>query len=339
MPRSKYEVVKHLTVEDLDARIKKLEKSTRVLKRLYFIRHLYKGMGVEESADLVGVTKKTGYDWLKAWNSRGYEGLIPEFGGGRPPKLSDEEKEELKEMLEDGSWTTREVQRLIKEKFGVSYSLWQVRRILKSFGMSFAKPNQRDYRRPEDAEDRLKNLSEVGICKEDTLGFVDQMAVEANANTARLWSFGKPVREVATYLTAKATGFYALNGNNVLEFPANNKTGNFIAFLEKVRENNPKGRIVMILDNFSTHHAVKVKEKAEELNIALIYLPPYSPHLNPIEFVWKSIKRLISQKSPLNKVDLVNTISEAFNRLTKSISYARKWTQEFLDNWCTKLCT
>jgi len=127
-----YEVVKHLPSEELDRRIKKLEKNTRVLKRLYFIRYLYRGISVEGAADLVGVTKATGYEWLKRWNSKGYEGLIPELGGGRPAKLTKEQKEELKEMLKERVWTTKEVQELIEEEFGVSYSSWQVRRILKS---------------------------------------------------------------------------------------------------------------------------------------------------------------------------------------------------------------
>ena len=53
-------------------------------------------MSVEEAAELVGVTEATGYVWLKRWNSRGYEGLIPDFGGGsRPFKLTEEQKEEL----------------------------------------------------------------------------------------------------------------------------------------------------------------------------------------------------------------------------------------------------
>jgi putative transposase len=152
-----YEVVKHVPAEELDKRIKKLEKDTRVLKRLYFIRYLYRGMSVEEAADLVGVTKATGYAWLKRWNSRSYEGLIPEFGGGRPSRLTEEQKEKLKEMLrEKDSWTTREVQELIEEEFGVSYSSWQVRRILKSFGMKCAKPYQKDYRKPDNAEETLK---------------------------------------------------------------------------------------------------------------------------------------------------------------------------------------
>jgi|Deesub1362A_J573_1020465.scaffolds.fasta_scaffold17025_2 transposase len=41
-------------------------------------------MSVEEAADLVGITKATGYVWLKRWNSKGYRGLIPEFGGSTP---------------------------------------------------------------------------------------------------------------------------------------------------------------------------------------------------------------------------------------------------------------
>ena len=39
-------------------------------------------MSVEEAVDLVGVTKATGYAWLKRWNSKGYEGLKLNHGGG-----------------------------------------------------------------------------------------------------------------------------------------------------------------------------------------------------------------------------------------------------------------
>ncbi|CAD7771691.1 Homeodomain-like domain protein [Candidatus Methanoperedenaceae archaeon GB50] len=130
-----YEVAKRIPAEELDKRIKRLEKDARVLKRLYFIRYLCRGMSVEEAAELVGVTKATGYVWLKRWNSRGYEGLILEFGGGRPSKLTEEQKEKLKEMLKEKEWTTKEVQEVIEAEFGVSYSSWQVRRILKSFGL------------------------------------------------------------------------------------------------------------------------------------------------------------------------------------------------------------
>ncbi|MBW9221069.1 transposase [Methanothermococcus sp. SCGC AD-155-M21] len=130
-----YELIKHLSEEELDRKIRE-QKDARVLKRLCFVRHLYSGMSVKKAADLIGVTKATGYSWLKRWNSKGYRGLIPEFGGGRPPKLTEEDKEKLKNILkEKDSWTTKEVQKLIEKKFGVEYSSYHVRRILKSFGM------------------------------------------------------------------------------------------------------------------------------------------------------------------------------------------------------------
>jgi hypothetical protein len=50
-----------------------------------------------------------------------------------------------------------------------------------------------------------------------------------------------------------------------------------------------KKKILMVLDNARYHHAKINKEFIEEIKsrITLIYLPPYSPQLNPIEFLWK----------------------------------------------------
>ena len=158
MPRKRVcEVKRHLPLEELDLRIGKHERSVRVLKRLYFIRHLYSGKSVEESAKLVGVTKAVGYIWLKRWNQDGYEGLIPRFGGGRPPKLKPEEKRRLLELLKQkDNWTISEVQNLIRDEFGIEYSYSQVNRILKSFGMRHSKPYPKDYRRPDNAKEILK---------------------------------------------------------------------------------------------------------------------------------------------------------------------------------------
>jgi len=89
---------------------------------------------------------------------------------------------------------------------------------------------------------------------------------------------------------------------------------------------------VVILDNFRTHHAKKVREEDEKLNISLVYLPPYSPDLNPIENIWKSVKRVISEMSPLNVEGLKETIAKAFKKLTESISFAKSWIERFLSN-------
>ena len=50
--------------------------------------------------------------------------------------------------------------------------------------------------------------------------------------------------------------------------------------------------IVIVLDNYTPHRNTGFKKACKLLNIILVRLPPYSPHLNLIEQVWKSIKRI-----------------------------------------------
>jgi len=76
---------------------------------------------------------------------------------GRRAWLSDENKKELEAMLkEKDTWKTREIQDLVKKELGVEYSSWQIRRIIKSFMMKYAKPMQKYYKKPKNAEEILK---------------------------------------------------------------------------------------------------------------------------------------------------------------------------------------
>lgn len=122
----------HLSSEELLKRIKSLEKDTRVLQRLYFVKHRYEGASVAESAKLVGTSKPVAYQWQERWNKDGYDGLIPRFAGGCPSKLLDEQKEELKEILHQrDDWSTKEVKELIFNRFNVIYTGKQILEILK----------------------------------------------------------------------------------------------------------------------------------------------------------------------------------------------------------------
>ena len=153
-------IVRHISSEELNKRIKSLEKDVKVLKRLYFIKYRYEGVTVDESARRVGISKPVAYIWQERWNKEGYKGLIPKFAGGKPSKLSDSQKEQLKEMLKErDDWATEDVRKHVFQEFNVEYTPKQIRVILKGFGMNLAKPFPHDYRRPEDAEDRLKKTS------------------------------------------------------------------------------------------------------------------------------------------------------------------------------------
>ena len=85
----------HMSIDELKKRIKTLENDTKVLRRLYFIKYRYEGKSVSESSKLVGITKRVGYIWQERWNEKGYEGLIPQYAGGRPSKLTDAQKKRL----------------------------------------------------------------------------------------------------------------------------------------------------------------------------------------------------------------------------------------------------
>jgi putative transposase len=84
-------------------------------------------------------------------------------------------------------------------------------------------------------------------------------------------------------------------GESTKAFLDSSKAESMVGFLDEVRKVNEKYRaIVAVVDNFQSHKSKLVKEKAEEWDIYLVYLPPYSPDLNPIEYIWRSIKRVLS---------------------------------------------
>lgn len=152
-------IIKHLGLEELNQRIK-AEEDAKILRRLYFIKFRYEGDTVHEAAQRIGVTNRIGYIWQERWNQKGYDGLIPQYAGGRPSKLTDQQKIELEQILRRKDlWTSREVHDLILNEFGVDYTIKQILVIAKKMNMKFAKPYQHDYRRPEYAEDILKKHS------------------------------------------------------------------------------------------------------------------------------------------------------------------------------------
>lgn len=109
------------------------------------------------------------------------------------------------------------------------------------------------------------------------------------------WSTTKPsITKNATRLKANTMGFYAIKGQNTIDFKDHSRKEDITEFLKQIRTINPYGKIMIILDNFRSHHAKLTTETAAKLNIDLLFLPSYSPHLKPIEFIWKTIKREIS---------------------------------------------
>lgn len=317
-------------------RLVKEAKDARVRHRLLFIRQLYDDAGVEEACERMCISKQTGYDWLSLWNKSGIEGMPPGSGGGRPSKLSGEEKKKLEELLKSKEhWLTGEVSALIKREFKVSYSLRHVRKILRGLGMYYAKPYVLDIRKPEDSQKILADRLESALKeKEAIIGFLDEASPQTKDNTQRVWSFTKPKKSKNTaYYKANTFGFYPLNGKEVLEFKEKSKSGDLCDFLRQIRMKNPVKHLIIILDNARSHNARQTRRFAEVLNISLIFLPPYSPDLNPIEYIWKSVRKRLSQiESIKSEWSLKETIRTTFHRQAKKLSFAENWIKTFTPN-------
>jgi transposase len=339
--------VKHITAEELEGLIKN-ERSKRFAERLMFIRAVYDGEPAESVAKKLGRSRATGYNWLKRWNYQGVEGLKPTFNGGRHPKLSSTEREELKRKLESkGNWTTKEARKLIADKFSKTYSDDSIARILRSLGMRYAKPYPSDYRRPNNAEARLKStvetllekLQDIETQENVLVGFLDECSPQSCANTARVWSFGKAliVKDTTKY-RANTFGFYAPLGRSLVGFKENSKKESVCSFLEEVKTNNPDEKILLVLDNFPSHKAQATRDKAEELGISLTYLPPYSPDLSPIEQIWRGVKRGISAAFFRSRDEFLAIIANSYNQLSTQLSFAKGWLMKFLPQQSNQLC-
>jgi len=67
----------------------------------------------------------------------------------------------------------------------------------------------------------------------------------------------------------------------------------FEAFVERVLVPQLRRGDVVVMDNLSSHKRDKTRELIEAAEAELVFLPPYSPDLNPIEMVFSKIKQLL----------------------------------------------
>ena len=342
----KGDIVRIQNSEELQKRLR-AETNERVKPRLIFLNAMANhGISYEKASDICGLSVSTGYVWIRKWNAEGYEGLEDkDTRTGRPPRLNDENMMVLKEILESKAyWTTKEVIIEIKTHFDVDLSVDQTIKILRNkFQMLFSKPYPMDYRRPVNAEELLDNqldlvlslLREKGIKEEEiSIGFIDEARPQNTANTVKVWSFER-VRSIknTTKFNSNTIGFYAIKGNSVSKFLDDSKAPSIASFLDDIKTSNDGYQaIVVIIDNFSSHKSRLVRQKAKELGIYLVYLPPYSPNLNPIEFIWKSIKRVLSTSFVPSLAEMRRIITESFCRFAESKSYAGYWIEKFILN-------
>jgi transposase len=79
---------------------------------------------------------------------------------------------------------------------------------------------------------------------------------------------------------------------------------------------------VVILDNAAAHKCAEAIERIEQTGAKVLFLPPYCPELNPIEYGWSKIKNFLKKKAARTKDQLYDALSEALNVITSQDSQA-----------------
>ena len=114
-------------------------------RRLLSLAAVYDGMDRAQAATIGGMDRQTLRDWVHRFNSEGPDGLIDRKAPGRARYLTDKQMAELGEIVDAGPdpevdgvvrWRRVDLQKVIEERFGVTYSERAISDLLKVLGFS-----------------------------------------------------------------------------------------------------------------------------------------------------------------------------------------------------------
>ena len=90
----------------------------------------------------------------------------------------------------------------------------------------------------------------------------------------------------------------------------------FLAYIEQVLAPELTPGDVVVMDNLPAHKVKGVRQAIEDAGASLLYLPPYSPDLNPIEMAFSKLKAAPRQAAARTIDDLWDVIAEAIDDFT-----------------------
>jgi transposase len=153
------------------------------------------------------------------------------------------------------------------------------------------------------------------------LVFVDEMGTNVSLSPLYAWSrkgerafgsaprnWGKNVTLLGSITTEGLGPCLAVEGPTTREV--------FEAYLEHVLAPTLRSAQVVVMDNLSAHKGGRVKEIVEGRGCELIYLPPYSPDLNPIEEAFSKIKGLMRKAGARTRGALIEAMGRALDAVT-----------------------
>ena len=134
----------YLTNEQLDDLLKEHKESYNIYRRILLIKMVKNGDTIKNASKIINVDRKTGERWVKGYNEKGIDGLLPNYSNcGLKSELDDDKLKILEEIItnDDKGYTIEDVRQLIYELFGIKFSysnVWFITR--KKLGLNYGKP-------------------------------------------------------------------------------------------------------------------------------------------------------------------------------------------------------
>jgi len=261
-------------------------------------------------AAALGVNLRSVFRWLAQYRRGGWDRLDARKRGGRPPKLdgralrwiyntvANKNLQQLKFPF--ALWTAAMVQTLIAERYNVQLSHSSVCRLLDQLGLSAQRPLWRAYQQNPEAVKRWLEKDYPAIRRRARregaqIFFADEAGVRSDFHSGTTWGRrGQTPVVSSTDARFGANLISAISAQGQLRFMLTKgrvTAAVFIEFLRRLLVNAAKP-IFVVVDGHPTHRAKSVARfvAAQEGKLGLFLLPPYSPELNPDEFVWNDLK-------------------------------------------------
>ena len=118
-------------------RIYKHSEHHRVRQRAHGVLLSFQGYTPKELAHIFHVDRITIYNWFDAWGTRCFPGLYDRKGKGRLPSFTPEQKDEIRQWAKLFPKNLNNIGACIRDKFGLDVSKQTIKRVLKSFEVSW----------------------------------------------------------------------------------------------------------------------------------------------------------------------------------------------------------
>ena len=245
------------------------------------------------------------------------------INGQQSAKVRKQIKDKLPDQLKlpYGLWTREAVADLIEKQYGVRLSRWQIGRYLKTWGYTPQKPISKAFeQKPEKVKKWLKKefpaIKRKAKKENAVIYFGDETGMRSDHQAGTSYApKGKTPVIKKTGQRFSLNMISALSNRGHLQFMIIDGRFNsevFALFLKQMIKYS-KRKIYFITDGHPAHKAKKLDEwlTKNKDRIEIIFLPPYSPELNPQEYVNQDVKtNVIGKKRPINKAQMRSNVED-----------------------------